>query len=140
MWDDSYLPALADTVGGNKTYVSNQNTRKIAISDYLHIRTYKVLEVRRRFLSIREDFQVEWYLRWAKFWNQKMISEYHQSCKNIIKSKAIKTISAHTSASYVFIWILYKQLNDLLDGENMIYNYWFWKLQVFNTVEIDYFS
>lgn len=63
MWDDSYLPALADAVEGNKTYVRNQNARKIAISDYLQIRTYKVLEVRRRFLSIREDFQVEWYLR-----------------------------------------------------------------------------
>lgn len=42
MWDDSYLPALDDTVEGSKTYVSNQNAR-IAISDFLQVSTYKAL-------------------------------------------------------------------------------------------------
>lgn len=41
MWEDSYLPALADNVEGNKTYVSNQNARQIAINYFFKIGAYK---------------------------------------------------------------------------------------------------
>ena len=42
MWEDSYLPAVADNVEGNNTCVSNQDARQ-GSNIFLKIGTYKVL-------------------------------------------------------------------------------------------------